>query len=63
MDDCSTNCNGNGECISGHCHCFPGFLGPDCARGNVVLFPDWLGEEMSFENSELVAVAEGRGGQ
>ncbi|XP_028338473.1 teneurin-1 isoform X5 [Physeter macrocephalus] len=32
MDDCSTNCNGNGECISGHCHCFPGFLGPDCAR-------------------------------
>uniref|UniRef100_A0A2K5KNZ1 Teneurin-1 n=1 Tax=Cercocebus atys TaxID=9531 RepID=A0A2K5KNZ1_CERAT len=32
MDDCSTNCNGNGECISGHCHCFPGFLGPDCAK-------------------------------
>ncbi|XP_038630838.1 teneurin-1 isoform X3 [Scyliorhinus canicula] len=32
MDECSTNCNGNGECISGHCHCFPGFLGPDCAR-------------------------------
>uniref|UniRef100_A0A669QD32 Teneurin transmembrane protein 1 n=1 Tax=Phasianus colchicus TaxID=9054 RepID=A0A669QD32_PHACC len=30
LDDCSTNCNGNGECISGHCHCFPGFLGPDC---------------------------------
>ncbi|XP_041112039.1 teneurin-1-like isoform X2 [Polyodon spathula] len=39
MDDCSTNCNGNGECISGHCHCFPGFLGPDCARGSL-LFSD-----------------------
>lgn len=37
LDDCSTNCNGNGECISGHCHCFPGFLGPDCAKGNLIL--------------------------
>lgn len=41
MDDCSTNCNGNGECISGHCHCFPGFLGPDCAKGNGALLL-WL---------------------
>lgn len=44
MDDCSTNCNGNGECFSGHCHCFPGFLGPDCARGTVFhLCKCWTG--------------------
>lgn len=33
MDGCSTDCNGNGECVAGHCHCFAGFLGPDCAKG------------------------------
>ncbi len=32
-DGCSTNCNGNGECVAGHCHCFTGFLGPDCSKG------------------------------
>ncbi|ETE57342.1 Teneurin-4, partial [Ophiophagus hannah] len=26
------NCYGNGDCISGTCHCFLGFLGPDCGR-------------------------------
>uniref|UniRef100_A0A4W3GQN3 Teneurin transmembrane protein 3 n=1 Tax=Callorhinchus milii TaxID=7868 RepID=A0A4W3GQN3_CALMI len=30
--ECPRNCHGSGECISGTCHCFPGFLGPDCAR-------------------------------
>lgn len=33
MDGCATDCNGNGECVAGHCHCFAGFLGPDCAKG------------------------------
>ncbi|KAG5263703.1 hypothetical protein AALO_G00267690 [Alosa alosa] len=32
MDGCSTSCNGNGECVAGHCHCFPGFLGPNCEK-------------------------------
>ncbi|XP_048090004.1 LOW QUALITY PROTEIN: teneurin-1 [Alosa alosa] len=32
MDGCDTNCNGNGECVAGHCHCFTGFLGPDCSK-------------------------------
>ncbi|XP_032993107.1 teneurin-1 isoform X7 [Lacerta agilis] len=44
MDDCSTNCNGNGECISGHCHCFPGFLGPDCARDSCPVLCSGNGE-------------------
>uniref|UniRef100_A0A672Y236 Teneurin transmembrane protein 3 n=1 Tax=Sphaeramia orbicularis TaxID=375764 RepID=A0A672Y236_9TELE len=30
--ECPQNCHGNGECLSGICHCFPGFLGPDCSR-------------------------------
>lgn len=33
MDGCSSDCNGNGECVAGHCHCFAGFLGPECAKG------------------------------
>ncbi|CAM4720009.1 teneurin-1 isoform X1 [Lepidochelys kempii] len=44
MDGCSTNCNGNGECISGHCHCFPGFLGPDCARDSCPILCNGNGE-------------------
>lgn len=33
VQDCPRNCHGNGECVSGLCHCFPGFLGADCAKG------------------------------
>ncbi|XP_051791182.1 LOW QUALITY PROTEIN: teneurin-1 [Erpetoichthys calabaricus] len=44
MDDCSTNCNGNGECISGHCHCFSGFLGPDCAKDSCPVLCNGNGE-------------------
>uniref|UniRef100_A0AAX7SZ72 Teneurin transmembrane protein 3 n=1 Tax=Astatotilapia calliptera TaxID=8154 RepID=A0AAX7SZ72_ASTCA len=32
--ECPHNCHGNGECLSGICHCFPGFLGPDCSRAS-----------------------------
>ncbi|XP_069850070.1 teneurin-2 isoform X2 [Dipodomys merriami] len=32
VQDCPRNCHGNGECVSGQCHCFPGFLGADCAK-------------------------------
>lgn len=31
--ECPHNCYGNGECVSGTCNCFPGFLGPYCSRG------------------------------
>ncbi|XP_034043467.1 teneurin-3 isoform X3 [Thalassophryne amazonica] len=30
--ECPQNCHGNGDCLSGICHCFAGFLGPDCSR-------------------------------
>uniref|UniRef100_A0A8C1W1X2 Si:dkey-237h12.3 n=1 Tax=Cyprinus carpio TaxID=7962 RepID=A0A8C1W1X2_CYPCA len=30
--ECPHNCYGNGECVSGTCNCFPGFLGPYCSR-------------------------------
>ena len=33
--ECPQNCHGNGDCLSGTCHCFPGFLGPDCSRGKM----------------------------
>lgn len=34
VTECSHNCYGNGECVAGSCHCFPGFIGPYCSRGN-----------------------------
>lgn len=33
--ECPQNCHGNGDCLSGICNCFPGFLGPDCSRGTI----------------------------
>lgn len=33
IDDCPSNCFGNGDCVAGTCHCFLGFKGPDCGRG------------------------------
>eukprot|EP00073_Rattus_norvegicus_P027804 XP_006246178.1 PREDICTED: teneurin-2-like [Rattus norvegicus] len=39
VQDCPRNCHGNGECVSGLCHCFPGFLGADCAKGRCHRFP------------------------
>ncbi|XP_060929099.1 teneurin-4 isoform X6 [Limanda limanda] len=32
LDDCPSNCFGNGDCVSGACRCFLGFKGPDCGR-------------------------------
>ncbi|GCC26925.1 hypothetical protein chiPu_0005345 [Chiloscyllium punctatum] len=33
-DECPANCYGNGECMAGTCHCFLGYIGPDCARAS-----------------------------
>uniref|UniRef100_A0AAY5EQA9 Teneurin-2 n=1 Tax=Electrophorus electricus TaxID=8005 RepID=A0AAY5EQA9_ELEEL len=32
VQECPRNCHGNGECVSGVCHCFPGFHGMDCSK-------------------------------
>lgn len=44
VQDCPRNCHGNGECVSGMCHCFPGFLGADCAKGICHHFPGMVGK-------------------
>lgn len=42
VDNCPSNCYGNGDCISGTCHCFLGFLGPDCGRGENSALELWI---------------------
>ncbi|MEQ2168912.1 hypothetical protein GOODEAATRI_019536, partial [Goodea atripinnis] len=69
MNGCSTDCNGNGECVAGHCHCFAGFLGPDCAKdscpvlcsgngmyekGRCVCLPGWKGAECNVEEGQCI---------
>ncbi|CAL8262825.1 unnamed protein product [Lota lota] len=69
MDGCSTDCNGNGECVAGHCHCFAGFLGPDCAKdscpvlcsgngvyekGRCVCLTGWKGAECNVEEGQCI---------
>lgn len=53
VQDCPRNCHGNGECVSGLCHCFPGFLGADCAKGTCHYFPATVGKQcMGFSEGE-----------
>ncbi|XP_076149042.1 teneurin-1-like isoform X1 [Alosa pseudoharengus] len=69
MDGCSTSCNGNGECVAGHCHCFPGFLGPNCEKdtcpvlcsgngeyekGRCACHAGWKGPECSIQEDQCV---------
>uniref|UniRef100_A0A674NRX2 Teneurin-2 n=1 Tax=Takifugu rubripes TaxID=31033 RepID=A0A674NRX2_TAKRU len=66
MDGCSSDCNGNGECVAGHCHCFPGFLGPDyscpvlCSgngvyeKGRCVCLAGWKGAECNVEEGQCI---------
>uniref|UniRef100_A0A8C9W8A3 Teneurin-3 n=1 Tax=Scleropages formosus TaxID=113540 RepID=A0A8C9W8A3_SCLFO len=68
---CPYNCHGNGECLSGTCHCFPGFLGPDCSRaacpvlcsgngqysrGRCQCFSGWKGTECDVPNSQCIDI-------
>ncbi|XP_057393168.1 teneurin-3 isoform X2 [Balaenoptera acutorostrata] len=67
--ECPRNCHGNGECVSGTCHCFPGFLGPDCSRaacpvlcsgngqyskGRCLCFSGWKGTECDVPNTQCI---------
>uniref|UniRef100_A0A8C5F4S5 Teneurin transmembrane protein 1 n=1 Tax=Gadus morhua TaxID=8049 RepID=A0A8C5F4S5_GADMO len=66
MDGCTTDCNGNGECVAGHCHCFAGFLGPDyscpvlCSgngvyeKGRCVCLTGWKGAECNVEEGQCI---------
>uniref|UniRef100_A0AAY4CRM4 Teneurin transmembrane protein 1 n=1 Tax=Denticeps clupeoides TaxID=299321 RepID=A0AAY4CRM4_9TELE len=69
MDGCSDNCNGNGECVAGHCHCFPGFLGPSCEKdtcpvlcsgngeyqkGRCTCHSGWKGPECSIQEDQCI---------
>ncbi|XP_062905513.1 teneurin-3 isoform X7 [Mobula hypostoma] len=67
--ECPRNCHGNGECVSGACHCFPGFFGPDCARatcpilcsgngqyskGRCICFSGWKGTECDVPSTQCI---------
>ncbi|XP_036042576.1 teneurin-4 isoform X4 [Onychomys torridus] len=72
VDNCPSNCYGNGDCVSGTCHCFLGFLGPDCGRascpvlcsgngqymkGRCLCHSGWKGAECDVPTSQCIDVA------
>ncbi|XP_069496010.1 teneurin-4 isoform X4 [Ambystoma mexicanum] len=72
VDDCPSNCYGNGECVSGSCHCFLGFLGPDCGRascpvlcsgngqytrGRCLCHSGWKGAECDVPTNQCIDVS------
>ncbi|XP_062332162.1 teneurin-3 isoform X4 [Osmerus eperlanus] len=67
--ECSYNCYGNGECVSGSCDCFPGFIGPYCSRaacpvlcsdngqysrGRCQCYSGWKGTECDVPSSQCI---------
>uniref|UniRef100_A0A667WKH4 Teneurin transmembrane protein 3 n=1 Tax=Myripristis murdjan TaxID=586833 RepID=A0A667WKH4_9TELE len=69
--ECPQNCHGNGECLSGTCHCFPGFLGPDCSRaacpvlctgngqysrGRCQCYSGWKGTECDVPSNQCIDI-------
>ncbi|KAM4037016.1 teneurin-2 isoform 1-T1 [Anomaloglossus baeobatrachus] len=69
VQDCPRNCDGNGECVSGVCHCFPGFHGSDCAKaacpvlcsgngqyskGTCICYSGWKGAECDVPSSQCI---------
>ncbi|XP_072547912.1 teneurin-4 isoform X4 [Salminus brasiliensis] len=71
IDDCPSNCFGNGDCIAGTCHCFLGFRGPDCGRascpvlcsgngqylkGRCMCHSGWKGSECDVPTNQCIDV-------
>ncbi|XP_077183294.1 teneurin-2 isoform X14 [Paroedura picta] len=69
VQDCPRNCHGNGECVSGICHCFPGYHGADCAKaacpvlcsgngqytkGACLCYSGWKGPECDVPTSQCI---------
>uniref|UniRef100_A0A8C6TY83 Si:dkey-237h12.3 n=1 Tax=Neogobius melanostomus TaxID=47308 RepID=A0A8C6TY83_9GOBI len=69
VTECTHNCYGNGECVAGSCHCFPGFIGPYCSRaacpilcsgngqytrGRCQCYSGWKGTECDVPNAQCV---------
>ncbi|XP_051982860.1 teneurin-3 isoform X1 [Xyrauchen texanus] len=71
LTECPHNCHGNGDCRSGTCHCFPGFLGPDCSRaacpvlcsgngqysrGRCLCYSGWKGTECDVPSNQCINI-------
>uniref|UniRef100_A0A3P8Z850 Teneurin-4 n=1 Tax=Esox lucius TaxID=8010 RepID=A0A3P8Z850_ESOLU len=71
IDDCPSDCHGNGDCVAGTCHCFLGFRGPDCGRascpvlcsgngqylkGRCVCHSGWKGGECHVPTNQCIDV-------
>ncbi|XP_043086074.1 teneurin-3 isoform X8 [Puntigrus tetrazona] len=71
LTECPHNCHGNGDCRSGTCHCFPGFLGPDCSRaacpvlcsgngqysrGRCLCYSGWKGTECDVPSNQCIDI-------
>nr|XP_055033235.1 teneurin-2 isoform X8 [Misgurnus anguillicaudatus] len=69
VQECPRNCHGNGECVSGVCHCFPGFHGMDCSKaacpvlcsgngqydkGLCICYSGWKGPECDVPISQCI---------
>ncbi|KAM8848733.1 teneurin-3 isoform 2-T2 [Synchiropus picturatus] len=69
VTECQHNCYGNGECVAGSCHCFPGFIGPYCSRaacpvlcsgngqytrGRCQCYSGWKGTECDVASSQCI---------
>ncbi|XP_073762405.1 teneurin-3 isoform X19 [Danio rerio] len=71
LTECPHNCHGNGDCRTGTCHCFPGFLGPDCSRaacpvlcsgngqysrGRCLCYSGWKGTECDVPSNQCIDI-------
>ncbi|XP_078099369.1 teneurin-4 isoform X5 [Sander vitreus] len=71
IDDCPSNCFGNGDCVAGTCHCFLGFKGPDCGRaacpvlcsgngqylkGRCMCHSGWKGSECDIPTNQCIDI-------